>query len=57
MDKTNYRNPFPAADQDRHQIWEMLVERDIIAFCQEDWEMVADDFIAENFALVIPKLA
>ena len=44
-----YKNPFPAADVDRHEIWQMLVERDIIAFCQESWEMVNDDFIKENF--------
>ena len=44
-----YKNPFPAADVDRHEIWQMLVERDIIAFCQESWEMVDDDFIKENF--------
>ncbi|MBX2876632.1 MAG: RidA family protein [Saprospiraceae bacterium] len=49
MDKTSYHNPFPGSDRDRHQIWKMLVERDIIAFCQQDWEMVADDFIAHNF--------
>lgn len=49
MEKTNYINPFTATDSDRHQIWEMLVERDIIAFCGEDWAMVADDFIEENF--------
>ena len=44
-----YKNPFPATDTDRHEIWKMLVERDIIAFCLENWEMVADDFIGENF--------
>lgn len=49
MDQTAYQNPFPKGDRDRHQIWEMLVERDIIAFCQEDWGMVADDFIPKNF--------
>ena len=43
-----YQNPFPQ-DADRRQIWEMLVERDIIAFCRQDWSMVADDFIAEGF--------
>ena len=48
MDKTNYQNPFPN-DPDRHQIWEMLVERDIIAFCQEDWNKVANDFVEPNF--------
>ena len=49
MDKINYHNPFPESDPDRHQIWEMLVQRDIMAFCQEDWGMVANDFIAANF--------
>ena len=44
-----YKNPFPVTDADRHEIWQMLVERDISAFCRENWEMVADDFIGENF--------
>ena len=48
MSKEIYNNPFPT-DQDRNQIWEMLVKRDVIAFCNEDWEMVRDDFIEENF--------
>ena len=43
-----YQNPFPS-DPDRHALWEMLVERDIIAFCNQDWSMVADDFIPEGF--------
>jgi len=48
MERDKYVNPFPN-DNDRQQIWEMLVERDIIAFCKVDWAMVADDFIEENF--------
>ncbi len=44
-----YQNPFPATDSDRHALWQMLVQRDIVAFCKEDWDMVADDFIEENF--------
>lgn len=44
-----YQNPFPQSEPDRYQIWEMLVERDIIAFCKQDWGMVADDFIEDNF--------
>ena len=44
-----YQNPFPEADADRYEIWQMLVERDIIAFCHENWTMVADDFVSENF--------
>ena len=41
-------NPF-AGDRDRHEIWEMLVSRDIAAFVTADWRMVADDFIAPGF--------
>lgn len=41
-------NPFPH-DPDRAEIWTMLVERDIHAFCAADWSMVADDFIEEGF--------
>jgi enamine deaminase RidA (YjgF/YER057c/UK114 family) len=40
-----YRNPFPSEDADRRAIWEMLVERDIEAFVNRDWSMVAADFI------------
>lgn len=43
-----YNNPFPN-DPDRHQIWEMLVERDIQAFMAQDWDMIAGDFIEEGF--------
>jgi hypothetical protein len=43
-------NPFPQGDPDRHEIWEMLVERDIAAFLASDWSMLADDFAAEQFA-------
>ncbi len=49
MRKEFYKNPFPESDPDRYQIWEMLVVRDIEAFCSQDWNMVADDFIEENF--------
>ncbi len=43
-----YENPFPMGS-DRYQIWEMLVKRDITAFCQADWDAIAADFIADNF--------
>jgi hypothetical protein len=43
------KNPFTAADPDRHAIWEMLVQRDIDAFLAQDWSMVGPDFIAEGF--------
>ncbi len=48
MKEDLYKNPFPM-DKDRYQIWEMLVKRDVIAFCSADWEMVQGDFIEENF--------
>lgn len=49
MNPTEYQNPFPTTDPDRHYLWEMLVKRDIIAYCNQDWSMVSDDFIEENF--------
>lgn len=42
-------NPFRDKDTDRAQIWEMLVSRDIKAYCEANWQMVADDFIEEGF--------
>jgi len=48
MESNKYKNPFPD-DTDRNQIWDMLVKKDIIAFCNSDWEAVADDFIADAF--------
>ena len=42
------KNPF-SSDPDRAAIWEMLVDRDIIAFCQADWSLVENDFVAEGF--------
>ncbi|MCK0148256.1 hypothetical protein MWU78_21595 [Arenibacter sp. F26102] len=43
------KNPFPHNDQDRRYLWEMLVNRDIIAFISQDWDMVKEDFIQEGF--------
>ncbi len=43
-----HNNPFPN-DSDRRDIWEMLVQRDIKAYIAQDWDMVAGDFIEENF--------
>ncbi len=46
----NYEeNPFPPGDPDRHELWEMLVRRDIDAFLAADWSMVAGDFVADHF--------
>jgi len=41
-------NPFPK-DTDRHQLWQMLVERDIKAFINQDWQMVSTDFLEDQF--------
>ena len=30
------KNPFPAGDADRHELWNMLVRRDIDAFLARD---------------------
>lgn len=43
------KNPFPATDADRFAIWDMLVNRDIIAFAAQDWALVADDFVKDSF--------
>lgn len=43
------KNPFPEGDADRHELWEMLVRRDIDAFLAQDWSMVEDDFVAASF--------
>ena len=45
-------NPFIGNDTDREQIWHMLVSRDIKAYCDADWSLVADDFIEEEFYAV-----
>ena len=42
-------NPFPASDPERRTMWEMLVERDFVAFVNADWSLMADDFWAEGF--------
>ena len=44
-----FLNPFPATDEARHAIWEMLVPRDIDAFLATDWSMVAGDFVEDGF--------
>lgn len=38
-----------ANDADRAAIWEMLMTRDFEAFAAQDWSMVADDFLADEF--------
>jgi enamine deaminase RidA (YjgF/YER057c/UK114 family) len=46
---SNMNNQFSSEDTDRHDLWDMLVHRDIKAFVQEDWDLIADDFIEQNF--------
>lgn len=41
-------NPFPY-DNDRAEIWTMLVTRDIAAFVAADWSMVENDFVEAGF--------
>ncbi|MHA6644911.1 hypothetical protein [Mesorhizobium sp. A623] len=43
------RNPFPPGDADRHELWEMLVRRDVDAFLAQDWSMVQGDFVTPGF--------
>lgn len=42
-------NPFLPNDQDRYQIWEKVVRRDIDAFLAEDWSHCEDDFCSSRF--------
>ena len=43
-------NPFnKEKDKDKAQLWEMLVERDSLAFANQDWDMVKDDFVVDHF--------
>lgn len=46
---SQFTNPFPVSDPDRHAIWEMLVARDITAFLAADWSMVENDFAVDRF--------
>lgn len=48
-------NPFNHQETDRYQIWEMLVQRDIEAFIQNDWDAVSGDFIEEIFMGITAK--
>ncbi|MEL6113964.1 hypothetical protein P0Y67_02005 [Photobacterium sp. SP02] len=42
-------NPFTDTDKDRAAIWDMLVTRDIKAYCEADWSQVAEDFVEDEF--------
>ncbi len=43
------KNPFYQKDPDKYALWNMLVNRDISAFVRQDWDMVKDDFLEEEF--------
>jgi len=43
------RNPFPASDPDRREIWDILMRRDFEAFVTGDWSMIEGDFLREGF--------
>jgi enamine deaminase RidA (YjgF/YER057c/UK114 family) len=43
-------NPFnQEREKDKAQLWEMLVKRDSLAFANQDWDMVKDDFVETHF--------
>ncbi|MDW9844286.1 hypothetical protein GOB05_31005 [Sinorhizobium meliloti] len=43
------RNPFPSSDQDRHEIWKMLVRNDVDGFVNEDWSIFGAAFKHDGF--------
>jgi hypothetical protein len=46
----NMVNPFdPAADRDRHYLWERMVRADSESFVAGDWAAIENDFDAEQF--------
>ena len=47
--KDRDRNPFPATDPERQMLWEMLVNRDFVAFLAADWSVMEPDFCADIF--------
>ncbi len=48
--RRNMVNPFdPAADPDRHALWDRLVRADSDAFVAGDWAAIEGDFDAEHF--------
>jgi hypothetical protein len=41
-------NPFPH-DSERHELWEMVIHRDIKAFMAKGWNLMKREFIEEGF--------
>ena len=44
------KNPFSHDNEDKREIWNILVERDISAFVSRDWNLIKDDFLADEFS-------
>ncbi|MCK0132269.1 hypothetical protein MWU59_12225 [Flavobacteriaceae bacterium F08102] len=36
-------------NEEERLIWELIMYRDFVAFCSEDWSMIEDDFMEEGF--------
>ena len=34
---------------DEKLIWQVLIYNDFVAFCSENWNLIADDFISDGF--------
>lgn len=47
FEREHFLNPFK--DPDRHDLWEMLVRRDIEGFLSQDWSVVAANFHEPGF--------
>ena len=45
---TTYQAP-KAYTMDEKLIWQVLIYNDFVAFCSQDWELIADDFISDGF--------
>ena len=43
-------NPFDQDNEnDKAQLWDMLVKRDSLAFVNQDWDLVKEDFVTAHF--------
>ncbi|GAA0193067.1 hypothetical protein GCM10009122_56010 [Fulvivirga kasyanovii] len=47
MDYT--KNPYRNSENEKYDIWELLVRRDFDAFLKGDWGIIKDDFIEDDF--------
>ncbi len=49
MDTKNQYVPPSHYSKEEKLIWHVLIERDFVAFCNEDWDLIKDDFIEDGF--------